>query len=116
MCMEDIAIGRSLDSQFRQILTDGATPVRIMAPNTRRVSFTVSSNRVSPCFIFPFATSPNALSGLTLTDGMPMWSFTLENIGSMMYQEWFVTDGGVVSVISIIENILEARTPTQLRK
>jgi hypothetical protein len=107
MCMEDIRLGRSLNTQVKQVsVTDAAGDV-IVAPDQNRTRLIISTLGTDPIWIWPTRSGTQLTAGFVLTAGAPQMILRVEEWGNLVCNEWHATSPAGVQVCSIMEATLE---------
>lgn len=115
MCMQDIQIGRNLQSRYLQVAVVAISQTQLLPANPRRVAFTVNGSGGSTFRLRPVLDGNTDLQGFTLNTQANPHTFRIEDIGNMVCQAW-EGFGGAGQTVSIIECELTAQSPEQLRK
>lgn len=106
MCMEDIRIGRESTSQIKSVRSTGAVPVRAASANTKRIAITICSDAGFLGCCFPGGGATGIGAGIMLPTSSPNFTATFENVGSLLWGEWFIEDVGGAMDFTVIDTAL----------
>lgn len=107
MCMEDIRIGRKLNSQLRTKTIAGGTASLLVGGNPKRVAIDISTDGTAVAWIGTRDYPPSAVSGLTLPTQRPEKQLRIEDHGNVVTGEIFVFHAAGNVGYTYIESILE---------
>jgi hypothetical protein len=107
MCMEDIRIGRKVNSAAGVRNIPITTAVTLLGVNAKRVSLTVASDGVSIIRIGIGGIVASATLGFPLTVANPIHTFRIEDIGPELQGNITVFGGAAAVELAFIEGSLQ---------
>lgn len=89
MCMEDIRVGREMNTSIKQVAVPANTPVQIAGPAANRVTLNFADSTQAVVNIAPDACG-DASTGFVMRSGSEMrHRFTVRDDGDVVTRPWF---------------------------
>lgn len=114
MCMEDEKIGRNLVSTITRLLVPGGVSLMVTG-KPDRVRLIVSSDGVQLVTLGTADAKPTITNGITLSIANPIIVIDDRIWGSLVKDEWWISDHGAGSTVVIVEVFLHAQKSSDLR-
>lgn len=112
--MEDILIGRNLDSQALIVPFTNAVISTLVPANPQRVRLLVFSG-ANQFNIGPHTVTITTVAGLRVGAGSQVTILTIEDVGNMLQQQWDIIGTGSTSFCMVIDVSLQAKKASDLR-
>lgn len=109
MCMEDIKLGRALNSEVRQINVTNAAAILVAQPDQDRTRIMISSDGANGIAVCPNQALAGIGVGFVLSAGTPFQVFRVEDWGSLIWQGWYARSLGANVTIAVGTSTLEKR-------
>lgn len=108
MCMEDIRIGRELNTNYKVINVVATVITRLASADPKRVSIAFGST-ATQIYFQPGPSSIAAETGFgSLSNGEPFVA-RIQDYGQAVCQEWFGYSPVGDNLVTVIENTLERK-------
>jgi len=112
--MQDIQIGRNLNSQYTDIAVGLNSLATLCPPDPKRTAIIIGPV-TSVCHIGPENTTPSGTVGMRLNANIPPIIIDVEHYGNLVFQRWQVFGDGGAQTISVMTSTLEAKQASQLK-
>lgn len=105
--MEDIRIGRKLQSAPFHIAIDSISPTRFLGFNAKRTRLMLSSDGAATFRIGPNTDPPTATSGIIVNTSSPVHLLRIEDVGPIICDSWLAIASVAAAPLSVIDVSLQ---------
>ena len=104
MCMEDIRIGRKMNSVAKNVAVAANTVTTLVGADPKRVALLIGCGSDTPSTIAPRPLTPALKTGIVLPQNNLPILLRIEDIGPVITQEWRIWCPGVSDNITVIDS------------
>lgn len=109
MCMQDIQLGRELQSQARLVTVPAGASTPLCGVDVNRTRIVISADGVTKLTVGPSTIALATSAGIALTPQTPVIVLTVEEYGLLITQSWNGFCNATPVVATVIESTLERR-------
>lgn len=105
--MEDILLGRQLQSQTRVVSLPNGQTTRLVGADPRRTRLVFGTSALGSVWVGPRTAGVGNQSGFLVAAGQGLVIFTVEEMGNAIFEEWDAFPSGAGLNICFTESVLQ---------